>query len=107
MKPTLAQTATFANLWKYWELSDEDLRALERQIMDQPMAGKVMRNTGGVRKSASRRHRIIPARAGVSGVLINFGVYEVIYFLLIFPKNEQPNLTLGSGENLPSSIDDD
>ncbi|HEX3358767.1 MAG TPA: type II toxin-antitoxin system RelE/ParE family toxin [Tepidisphaeraceae bacterium] len=94
MKLTLAQTATFASLWKYWGLNDEDLRALERQVMDQPSAGKVMRNTGGVRKV-----RFAPASrgSGKSGgfriCYLYFPAHDAVYFLLIFPKNEQPNLT--------------
>jgi hypothetical protein len=50
VKLTLAQTASFVSLWRRWRLNDDDLRALERQLMDNPTAGAVMRNTGGVRK---------------------------------------------------------
>src|SRR5438552_3275274 len=42
MKLTLAQTATFASLWKYWRLDDDDLRALEHQMMENALAGSVM-----------------------------------------------------------------
>jgi hypothetical protein len=68
---TLAQTATFAALWKYWKLSDEDLRALERQIMENPQAGKVMRSTGGVRKT-----RFAPlSRGSGKAVHIAFAIF--------------------------------
>jgi hypothetical protein len=91
---TLAQTATFASLWKRWRLSDDDLRALERQVMENPLAGRVMRNTGGVRKV-----RFAPPSSGTgkSGALrvcyFYFPVHEMVCFVLIFAKNEQPNLT--------------
>ena len=94
MKLTLAQTATFASLWKHWELGDDDLRRLELQLMENPLAGKVMRNTGGVRKV-----RFAPASrgSGKSGgfrvCYFYFPAYEIIFFVLVFPKNEQPNLT--------------
>ena len=63
--------------------------------MDNPLAGKVMRNTGGIRKT------LLPAPpsggSGKSGAhrvcYFYFPAFEIIYFVLIFPKKEQPNLT--------------
>jgi hypothetical protein len=91
---TLAQTTTFARLWRYWKLDDEDLRALERQITENPLAGKVMRNSGGVRKIRFAP----PSRgSGKSGgyrvCYFYFSMHEIVYFVLVFPKSEQPNLT--------------
>ncbi len=94
MKLTLAQTATFVSLWKYWKLKDSDLRELEQQVMEDPFAGKVMRNTGGIRKT-----RFAPASrgSGKSGAYrvcyFYFPSYEIVFFILLFPKGEQPNLT--------------
>lgn len=94
MKLTLAQTATFASLWKQWRLNDEDLQAVERQVMENPLAGRVMRNTGGLRKmrfAPPSRH------AGKRGAFrvcyLYFPKYETIYFVLIYPKSEQSTLT--------------
>jgi hypothetical protein len=94
VKLTLAQTATFAALWKHWRLDDSDLSALERQVMENPLAGKVMRNTGGIRKTRFAP----PSRgSGKSGAFrvcyFYFRTHEIVYFVLIFPKSEQPNLT--------------
>lgn len=94
MKLTLAQTTTFASLWEHWRLSDDDLRALERQVMENSLAGKILRNTGGVRKV-----RFAPASrgSGKSGAFrvcyFYFPAREIIFLVLTFPKNEQPNLT--------------
>jgi len=94
VKLTLAQTATFTAIWKHWRLEDDDLRSLERQVMENPLAGKVMRNTGGVRKTRFAP----PSRgSGKSGAFRVCYVYvparEIVYFVLLFPKSEQPNLT--------------
>jgi len=94
VKLTLAQSATFWSCWKHWRLDDSDLRALERQVMENPLAGKVMRNTGGIRKVRFAP----PSRgAGKSGgyrvCYFYFPAREVVYFVLIFPKSEQPNLS--------------
>jgi hypothetical protein len=63
-------------------------------MMESPLAGKVMRKTGGVRKMRFAP----PSRgAGKSGAYrvcyFYFPAHEIVYFVLIFPKNEQPNLT--------------
>ena len=94
MTLTLAQTATFASLWRYWRLDDSDLRALEGQVLENPLSGKVMRNTGGVRKIRFAP----PSRgSGKSGgyrvCYFYFPASEMVFFVLIFAKNEQPNLT--------------
>jgi hypothetical protein len=94
VKLTLAQTATFASLWKHWRLDDNDLRALEHQIMENPLAGKIMRNTGGVRKMRFAPPSRGSGKSGAYRVCyFYFPARQVIYFVLIFPKNEQPNLS--------------
>jgi hypothetical protein len=96
VKLTLVQTATFAALWRHWRLDDDDLRSLEHQVMENPLAGKVIPNTGGVRKT-----RFAPSsrRSGKSGAYrvcyLHFPAFETVCFVLIFPKSEQPNLTAG------------
>lgn len=62
--------------------------------MENPLCGKVMRNTGGIRKARFAP----PARgSGKSGAYrvcyFYFPVHDLVCFVLIFPKNEQPNLT--------------
>ena len=94
MKLTLSQTTTFAALWKHWRLSDDDLSALERQVMENPIAGKVMRNTGGVRKMRFAPPSIRSGKSGAYRVCyFYFPAYEIVCFVLLFPKSEQPNLT--------------
>jgi hypothetical protein len=94
VKLTLAQTTTFASLWKHWRLSDDDLRELERQLMENPLAGKVMRKTGGVRKTRFAPPSRGSGKSGAYRVCyLYFPAHEIVFFMLIFPKNEQPNLT--------------
>ena len=62
--------------------------------MGNPLCGKVMARTGGVRKTRFAP----PSRgSGKSGgfrvCYLYFPKYETVFFVLIFPKNEQPNLT--------------
>ncbi|HSU12951.1 type II toxin-antitoxin system RelE/ParE family toxin [Longimicrobium sp.] len=73
-------------------LSPEDIRELELTLLQQPRAGAVLRDTGGVRKVRAA----IEGR-GKSGsarvVYLYVEVRQKIYLLLCFAKNEQGNLT--------------
>lgn len=73
-------------------LSPEDIRELELTLLQEPRAGAVMRDTGGVRKvRASIQGR---AKSGSARVIYLYVERrEKIYFLLCYPKNEQGNLT--------------
>lgn len=75
-------------------LDDNDLRALETRISDQPAVGPVMRGTGGLRKM-----RFAPPshHTGKSGSMrVGYVVFEelgTIYLLVIFPENEKASLS--------------
>jgi hypothetical protein len=84
----------FCARWKEARLGDEDLRALERCLLQNPEAGAVMAGTGGLRKM-----RFAPPsrRTGKSGA------YRVCYVVFpqagwavlftVFAKSAQQNLT--------------
>ena len=94
MRLTFVQLPRFASRWAQLKLNDEDLRALERELMQHPEVGAVVSGTGGLRKvrfAPPSRH------AGKSGGFrvgyAYFKVAETIYLLAVFPKNEQANLS--------------
>ena len=73
-------------------LSDEEYRNLQNELILNPEKGKVIRSSGGLRK----------LRWGLSGRGKSGGVRviyywiqqkEIILMLLVYPKNEQDNLT--------------
>jgi hypothetical protein len=73
-------------------LSEEDIRELERELVEQPRKGDVLRGGGGVRKvRAAIEGRGKRGSARVTYLYVE--AREKIYFLLCFPKNEQANLT--------------
>ena len=73
-------------------LSEEDIRELELILLAEPRKGKVVRDTGGVRKV-----RAAPEGRGKSGgarvIYLYVEAREKIYLLLCYPKNEQDDLT--------------
>jgi hypothetical protein len=73
-------------------LSDDEYRNLQNELILNPIKGKVIRGSGGLRK----------IRCGVSGRGKSGGVRVIYYWvfkrelllmLLVYPKNEQDNLT--------------
>jgi hypothetical protein len=73
-------------------LSDDEMKAVEDELLEDPMAGAVVSNTGGVRKTrAAQEGR---GKRGSGRVVYLYVQHEqTIYFLLAFPKNIQGNLT--------------
>ena len=82
----------FDSQWDDMELNDEDRRKLENEIANNPSIGKVMRGTGGLRKM-----RFALEGRGKSGgarvLYVDFVVYERIYLVYAYPKNEKEDIT--------------
>lgn len=73
-------------------LGDEDLIKLQTELLADPKVGDVMRGTGGVRKMRfAFEHR--GKSGGVRVIYVDFEVYEKIYLLTAYTKNEKDNLT--------------
>ncbi len=73
-------------------LSFEEYRILQNELIENPEKGKLIRGSGGLRK----------IRFGISGRGKSGGVRvvyywitkkEIILMLIVYPKNEQDNLT--------------
>lgn len=73
-------------------LNDDDLKRLQEELLADPKVGAVMRGTGGVRKM-----RFAFEQKGKSGsvrvIYVDFEVYEKIFLITAYPKNEKDNLT--------------
>ena len=92
MSRMFIELPSFRLKWKNLGLSDEDLKNLEQELLNNPKIGAVLQGTGGVRKMRFS----FPYR-GKSGsvrvIYVDFDVYERIYLLTVFQKADQENLT--------------
>lgn len=71
--------------------SDEELRALQNELIAQPEKGEIIEGTGGLRKV-----RMAVGSQGKSGgarVIYFLATLEKIYLVLAYPKSEKDNLT--------------
>ena len=85
-------THEFDKNWKAMGLTDKDLRSLQEELILNPSKGDLMQGTGGLRKL-----RIALEGRGKSGsarvCYVDFVVYEKIYLITAYPKNEKENLS--------------
>lgn len=80
-------------------LSDEDMRAVEQELVENPEAGVMETGTGGIRKiraamgerGKSRSARVLYYYLETKGK---------VYFLLAFAKRDAGTLTMGEREQL-------
>ena len=92
MTRTFVELPIFRARWKGMGLNDDDLKRLQEELLADPKVGAVMRGTGGVRKM-----RFAFEQKGKSGsvrvMYVDFEVYEKIFLITAYPKNEKDNLT--------------
>ena len=92
MTRTFVELPIFRTRWKEMGLNDDDLRRLQEELLADPKVGEVMKGTGGVRKM-----RFAFEKRGKSGsvrvIYVDFEVYEKIFLITAYTKNEKDNLT--------------
>lgn len=92
MKRSFIELPIFKSRWEALGLNEEDLLRLQIELLADPKAGDVMQGTGGVRKMRfAFEHR--GKSGGVRVIYVDFEVYEKIYLLTAYTKNEKDNLT--------------
>ena len=92
MKRSFVELPIFRARWEDLGLGDDDLIKLQTELLADPKVGDVMRGTGGVRKMRfAFEHR--GKSGGVRVIYVDFEVYEKIYLLTAYTKNDKDNLT--------------
>lgn len=92
MKRSFIELPIFKSRWEALGLNEEDLLRLQIELLADPKAGDVMQGTGGVRKMRfAFEHR--GKSGGVRVIYVDFEVYEKIYLLTAYTKNEKDDLT--------------
>lgn len=104
MSRIFVELPSFMARWKALGLTDNDLRRLEMQLLENPKVDAVMRETGGVRKV-----RFAFEDRGKSGsvrvIYIDFEVYEKIFLLTAYAKADQDNLTKRERNDLKGLVE--
>ncbi len=92
MKRSFIELPIFKSRWEALGLNEKDLLRLQVELLADPKVGDVMQGTGGVRKMRfAFEHR--GKSGGVRVIYVDFEVYEKIYLLTAYTKNEKDDLT--------------
>ena len=92
MKREFVMTEWFDATWDSEGLSDDDLRFLQIELLQDPTCGSVMQGTGGFRKLRVA----LQGRGKSSGlrvIYLDIPAFEVLYLMLAYPKSEKDALT--------------
>lgn len=81
----------FRTKWKELDLTEDDLKRLQEEILQDPKVGAVMQGTGRAGKT-----RFAFEHRGKSGsiriIYVDFEVYEKVYLITAYPKSVKDNL---------------
>lgn len=92
MTRSFIELPIFRSRWEDLGLTDSDLRRLQIELLSDPKVGAVIRRAGGVRKMRfAFEHQ--GKSGGIRVIYVDFEVYEKIYLLTAYTKNEKDNLT--------------
>jgi hypothetical protein len=94
----------FDRKWKLIGLSDKELKALQEELTINPDKGDLIQGTGRLRKI-----RVAFEGRGKSGsarvCYVDFAVYEKLYLITVYTKNEKANLTKEERNEVKRLID--
>lgn len=92
MTRSFVELPLFRSKWESLGLTEADLRRLQESLLSDPKIGAVLQGTGGIRKMRfAFEHQ--GKSGGIRVIYIDFEVYEKIYLLTAYTKNEKENLT--------------
>lgn len=93
----------FDHKWYELGFSDKELKSLKEELTVNPQKGDIIQGTGGLRKI-----RIAFEGRGKSGsarvCYVDFAVYERIYLITAYSKNEKDNLSKSERNNVKRLI---
>ena len=94
----------FDRKWKEIGFTDIELKTLQEELTINPNKGDLMQGTGGLRKI-----RVAFEGRGKSGsarvCYVDFAVYERIYLITAYTKNEKDNLSKEERNNVKKLVE--
>ena len=97
-------TKPFLISWEKMGLGDDDLKQLEKILLENPLKGDVIQGTGGARKLRIQLEGR-GKRGGGRVIYLDVFEKEKLYLLLAYPKNVQDNLTPAQQKAIKDLVD--
>ena len=94
MNRTFIEVPQFTKKWQLLGLTDDDLKALEEELLNNPKAGDAIKGTGGIRKiRIPIENKGKGKRSGARVIYVDIELKETIYFINVYTKDEKDDLT--------------
>ena len=94
MNRTFIEVPQFTKKWKLLGLTDDDLRALQKELLKDPKSGDAIKGTGGIRKiRIPMENKGKGKRGGARVIYVDIEFKETIYFVNVYTKDEKDDLT--------------
>ena len=94
MTRSFIETPTFTSNWNELGLTDEDLRTLQNDLLENPKMGDAIPGTGGIRKiRIPMENKGKGKRGGARVIYIDVEIKEIIYFINVYSKDEKDDLS--------------
>ena len=94
MKRTFIEVPTFVKKWHELGLTDDDLRKLQNELLENPKSGSAIQGTGGLRKiRITMDNKGKGKRGGARVLYVDIELKERIYFINVYSKDEKDDLT--------------
>lgn len=94
MNRTFIEVPQFTKKWQALGLTDDNLKALEEELLNDPKAGDAIKGTGGIRKiRIPMENRGKGKRGGARVIYVDIELKETIYFINVYTKDEKDDLT--------------
>lgn len=94
----------FDEQWQSLGLTDDDLKNLQRILLENPKIGSVIRGTGRLRKMRyGYGNRVKSHCARVC--YVDFEIHEKIFLVMVFAKNEMENLSQAERNSIKQLIE--
>lgn len=94
MNRTFIEVPQFTKKWQMLGLTDDDLRTLQKELLNNPKAGDAIKGTGGIRKIRIPMENKGKGKSGGARVIyIDIELKETIYFVNVYTKDEKDDLT--------------
>ena len=78
--------------------TDDELKVLQKQLIESPAKGELIQQTGGLRKI--RMATGSQGKSGSARVIYFLATKEVVYLVMAYPKSTKENLTAAEKADL-------
>ncbi len=94
----------FDEQWRTLGLNDDDLKDLQKILLENPKIGAVIRGTGRLRKmrfGVENRGKSHSVRV----CYVDFEIHGIIFLIMVFAKNEMENLSTEEKHSIKNLIE--